>query len=85
MLKLLLRIKALKDISIESLFGPFIGVSRGLLAVQHASTGIVSTITSITPILIIPGAIIIFKEKVLPREIIGALITLVGVSLLFIS
>lgn len=77
-------IKAIKYISIGSLFGPFIGVSLSLLAVQHAPTGIVSTITSITPILIIPVAIIFLKEKVSPREIFGALITLGGVSLLFI-
>lgn len=76
--------QAIKSISIGSLFGPFIGVSLGLLAVQHAPTGIVSTITSITPILIIPLSIIIFKEKVLVREIVGAIITLGGISLLFI-
>ncbi len=78
-------ITAIKHISIGSVFGPFIGVSLVLLAVQHASTGIVSTITSITPILIIPVAIMVFKERVLPREIFGAFITIVGVSLLFIN
>ncbi|MCB8817338.1 DMT family transporter [Desulfosporosinus shakirovi] len=77
--------QAMKYISIGSIFGPFIGVSLGLLAVQHAPTGIVSTITSITPILIIPMSIFVFKEKVLPREIFGAIITLGGVSLLFIK
>ena len=76
--------KAMTHISIGSFFGPFIGVSLSLFAVQHASTGIVSTIMSITPILIIPLSIIILKEKVVPREIIGAIITLIGVSLLFI-
>lgn len=55
--------EALKYISVGSLFGPFIGVSLGLLAVQHAPTGIVSTITSITPILIIPMSIFILKKK----------------------
>jgi len=77
--------KAIQSILVGSFFGPFIGVSLSLLAVQHAPTGIVSTITSITPILIIPVAIIIFKEKVLPMEIIGAIITLGGISLLFIN
>lgn len=76
--------KAMKHISIGSFFGPFIGVSLSLFAVQHASTGIVSTIMSITPILIIPMSIIILKEKVAPREIFGAVICLIGVSLLFI-
>ena len=76
--------RAIKYISIGSVFGPFIGVSLSLLAVQHASTGIVSTITSITPILLIPVSIIVFKERILPREIVGAIITLLGISLLFI-
>jgi len=76
--------RAMKFISIGSFFGPFIGVSLSLLAVQHASTGIVSTITSITPILLIPVSIILFKEKVFPKEIFGAIITLLGISLLFI-
>jgi len=77
-------IRAMKYISIGSLFGPFMGVSLSLLAVQHASTGVVSTITSITPILLIPISIIVFKEKIFPREIFGAIITLFGITLLFI-
>ena len=76
--------RAMKYISIGSLFGPFVGVSLSLLAVQHASTGVVSTITSITPILLIPISIIVFKERIAPREIFGAVITLLGISLLFI-
>ena len=76
--------RAMKYISIGSLFGPFVGVSLSLLAVQHASTGIVSTITSITPILLIPISIVVFKERIFPREIFGAIITLLGISLLFI-
>ena len=76
--------KAMKYISVGSFFGPFIGVSLSLLAVQYAPTGIVSTITSITPILLIPVSIVIFKEKIYLREIIGAFISLIGISLLFI-
>ena len=75
---------AIRNISIGAFFGPFLGVSFSLLAVQHTSTGIVSTITSISPILIIPASIMIFKEKVLPKEIVGAMICLIGVSLLFL-
>lgn len=76
--------RAMRDITIGSFFGPFIGVSLSLFAVQHAPTGIVSTIMSITPILIIPFSIFILKEKVISREIFGAVISLIGVSLLFI-
>ncbi len=75
---------AMKFISFGSFFGPFLGVSFTLLAVQYTATGIVSTITSISPILIIPASIMMFKEKVLPKEIFGAFISLIGVALLFI-
>lgn len=75
---------ALKYISLGAVFGPFLGVSLSLLAVQYTETGIVSTITSISPILIIPASIWIFKEKVLSKEIFGAFVTITGVALLFI-
>lgn len=48
---------------IGSVFGPFLGVSFSLLAVQNTNTGIAATIMSIVPVLIIPPAILIFKEK----------------------
>jgi drug/metabolite transporter (DMT)-like permease len=75
---------AIKSIAIGSVFGPFIGVSLSLLAVQHTSTGVASTITSISRILIIPISIFVFKEKVSAKEIVGVFITIAGVSLLFI-
>lgn len=74
----------MRDLSIGAFFGPFVGVSLSLMAVQYAPTGVVSTITSISPIIIIPASIAIFKEKVLPKEILGAVISIVGVTLLFI-
>jgi drug/metabolite transporter (DMT)-like permease len=77
-------IKAMGSITIGSIFGPFVGVSMSLLAVQHAPTAIVSTITAITPILLIPVSIIIFKEKVTSREVLGSIVALSGIAILFI-
>jgi len=65
-------------------FGPFLGVSFSLLAVQHTATGIASTIMAITPILIIPPTLIFFKQKVNWQEIAGAIISVCGVALFFI-
>ncbi|MBU3188028.1 DMT family transporter [Clostridium bowmanii] len=76
--------KAIKYITIGSFFGPFIGVSLSLLAVQYISTGVASTIASTSRILIIPIAVIVFKEKVSAKEVLGAAITIGGVALLFI-
>ncbi|MBB6214033.1 drug/metabolite transporter (DMT)-like permease [Anaerosolibacter carboniphilus] len=74
---------AMRNTTIGAFFGPFLGVSFSLLAVQYTTTGVASTIMSINRILIIPVSILVFKEKVSMKEIIGALITVAGVSLLF--
>ena len=75
---------AMKRIALGSFFGPFLGVSFSLLAVQHTQAGIAATIMSIVPVLIIPPAIFIFHEKVNWKEIIGAIITVAGVAIFFI-
>ena len=67
-----------------SVFGPFVGVAFSLLAVKYTATGIVSSISSISPILVIPASIYIFKEKVTPKEILGAVVSIAGVILLFL-
>jgi drug/metabolite transporter (DMT)-like permease len=76
--------KALVSISIGSFFGPFLGISFSLIAIQNTSTGIASTIMSIVPILIIIPSVFIYKQKISWREILGAFISVGGVALLFL-
>ncbi|MDD2622276.1 MAG: DMT family transporter [Bacteroidales bacterium] len=76
--------EAMTRIGIGSFFGPFLGVSFSLLAVQHTQTGIASTIMAIVPILIIPPSILIFKQRITVWEAIGAVISVAGISLFFI-
>lgn len=64
-------------------FGPFIGVSLSLMAVQYTSTGIASTIMALTPIIILLPAKFIFKQQVTMIEALGAFISVIGVSLFF--
>lgn len=71
--------------ALGSFFGPFLGVSFSLLAVKFTETGIAATIMAIVPILIIPPAILIYKEKITLMEFAGALISIGGVSLLFLT
>jgi len=73
---------AMGRVALGATFGPFLGVSLGLLAVQNTSAGIASTITAIVPVLIIAPSVIIFKEKVTVREIVGAVIAVAGVAIL---
>ncbi len=76
--------EGMKGILIGSFFGPFIGVSLSLFAVQRANTGVASTIMSIVPILIIPPSILFFKQKVTAMEIAGAVLSVIGVALFFL-
>lgn len=76
--------KVISVVAIGSVFGPFLGVSLSLFAIQHTTTGVASTIMSIMPILIIPVSILLFKEKVTLKEVIGALIAIGGVGLFFL-
>ncbi len=75
---------AMKRITLGAFFGPFLGVSFSLLAVQNTETGIAATLMAIVPVLIIAPAIIIFKEKVNWKEILGAVVTVAGVALFFL-
>lgn len=75
---------AMKPIALGSFFGPFLGVSFSLLAIQHTSTGIASTIMALVPVFIIPPSIWLFKHKVTTREIIGTVVSLIGVALFFL-
>jgi drug/metabolite transporter (DMT)-like permease len=76
--------KSMKFIMLGSIFGPFLGVYASLLAIKYTTIGIASTIMAIIPVLIIPPAILLYKEKVTLKEVIGALIALSGVVLFFI-
>ncbi|MCS5421812.1 MULTISPECIES: DMT family transporter [Psychrilyobacter] len=76
--------KAFRWLVVGSFFGPFVGVTAMLIALKNASAGIVSTLSSTSPILVIPFCILIFKERVRPIEILGAVISVGGASLFFI-
>ncbi|MDO9512854.1 MAG: DMT family transporter [Bacteroidales bacterium] len=76
--------KAMRGISIGSVFGPFLGVSFSLVAIKFTSTGIASTLMATVPILIIAPAALVFKERISLKEIIGAIISFSGVVLFFV-
>lgn len=64
--------------------GPFIGVSLSLMAVQYTEAGIASTLMALTPVLIIWPAHLFFGQQVTFKEVIGACISVIGVSMFFI-
>jgi len=68
-----------------SLFGPVIGVSASLLAVQHTSIGVASTLMALPPIFMLPISRLVFKERFGWQAVAGTLVAMAGVALLFLG
>ena len=64
--------------------GPFIGVGFSLMAVQYTAAGIASTLMAMTPIIILLPSHYLFHQKITLKGVIGAVISVVGVSLFFV-
>ncbi|MDD3740426.1 MAG: DMT family transporter, partial [Bacteroidales bacterium] len=77
-------VSAMKAVSLGSFVGPFLGVSLSLLAIKYTTTGIAATLTSLAPVIIILPSVLINKEKVGFLEVLGAVISIVGVAMFFL-
>ena len=76
--------EGMKFTALTTLFGPFIGVSLSLMAVQYARAGIASTLMALTPVLILFPYALIYKQKITPKEILGVIVSMTGVALFFL-
>jgi len=76
--------KVFKSMSIGAIFGPFLGVSLSLFALQNTQAGTASTLMVLTPVLIIPPSILILKQKVQALEMAGAAVAVSGAALFFL-
>jgi len=74
--------RAMAIVLFGALVGPFLGVALCMVALQHSHPGVTATIISTTPVLILPFAILMYREKVSLRAAGGAALTVVGVALL---
>ena len=77
--------RGLGILSCAVVFGPFVGVSLSLMATRYTSVGVGMTIMSLSPVLILAPAHWIFGQRITLQEIIGACISVLGVSLFFIG
>lgn len=68
-----------------TIFGPFVGVGFSLMAVQYTEAGIASTLMALTPIIIILPSYWLFQQKITWKAVVGAFISVIGVSLFFLS
>jgi drug/metabolite transporter (DMT)-like permease len=76
--------QSLKWITIGAIFGPFIGVSLSLLAVQKAPVGIASTLMQLTPIILLPIGYFVFHEQIGRRAVMGTVLAIMGTAAIFL-
>ena len=69
---------------IMTLFGPVLGVSLSLMAVQYTNAGIASTLMALTPVFILFPYAFIYKQRIKLREILGVAVSMAGVTLFFL-
>lgn len=66
------------------IFGPFLGVGFSLMAVQYTAAGIASTLMATTPIIILLPSWYFFHQRLTLKVVLGAVVSVVGVSLFFL-
>jgi drug/metabolite transporter (DMT)-like permease len=76
--------QAMTSTGIGAVFGPFIGVSLSLLAVQYTEAGVAATLMALTPVLIIPVSVVFYREHVAWPAAVGAGVAVCGSALLFL-
>ncbi|MGE3166697.1 MAG: DMT family transporter [Planctomycetota bacterium] len=65
--------------------GTYLGIWFSLLAFQHTSIGVASTLTSTSPIFVLPLVWFFLRQKITVRALLGTCVAIGGVVLLFIG
>lgn len=68
-----------------AIVGPYLGVWMSLVALDNTPVGVAQTLCSLSPVFILPFLIVLYKERITPRAVIGALVAVGGSSLLVLS
>jgi len=74
--------QAMAIVVFGSLVGPFLGVALCMVALRYSHAGVTATIVSTMPVLILPFAVLVYREKVSLRAAGGAALAVAGVALL---
>ncbi len=78
------RRRPMLQVGLGALTGPFLGVWLNLLALNLAAVGVVNTIIATNPVLILPVAVLLDRERISPRAWAGAILAVAGVAWLIL-
>jgi drug/metabolite transporter (DMT)-like permease len=76
--------EGVKATSLGAIFGPFLGVTLSLVAVQHTHAAVAASIMATAPILVIPLVVVFRGEQVTATGVMGTLVAVAGVIVLFL-
>jgi len=74
--------RSMRVVIVGSIAGPTLGVGLLMYSLKTIPTGVAMTLVSLVPVVIIPFTIIVFKQRVTPRAVLGAIIAVAGSALL---
>ena len=66
-----------------AVLGTLFGVVLSMIAIRWSKAAVASTLMSTMPVLILPISVFILKEKLRPKDLFGAALSLVGSAVLF--
>lgn len=76
--------RALGLVAVGAILGPFLGIAFSLIAVAHTSVGAAAAIMATVPVVMLPMARIVHKERITVDALAGALLATAGVVILFL-
>ncbi len=76
--------KAMRWLLMGTFFGPVIGISTSLLAVQKAPLGVATTLMALPPVFLLPISYFVYKERPGWQAAAGTLAAIGGIALMFL-
>lgn len=67
-----------------AVLGTLFGVVLSMVAIQHTKAAVASTLMATMPVLILPISYLNLKEKLRTKDLLGALISVIGSAILFL-
>jgi len=76
---------AMRNTAVASFLGPYLGITFSMVAVTFTETGVAQTLLSLMPVMIIPVVWILYHQRTSWRGILGAVIAVIGVTIIFVT
>lgn len=70
---------------VGAFIGPYLGITFSLIAISKTYVGVASTLMSTVPIIMLPIVYFFYKEKLSIPSILGAVVAVLGISILFLK